>query len=73
MTELHHTLIIQGQKRIRNKEGQSVYEYTLTGDLINWKRIHFAKGDSEPASAWQVALLISRDLVGKMTPQWASF
>lgn len=35
MTELHHTLIIQGQKRITNKEGQSVYEYTLTGDLIN--------------------------------------
>lgn len=35
MTELHHILIIQGQKRITNKEGQSVYEYTLTGHLIN--------------------------------------
>lgn len=47
MTELHHTLIIQAQNRIRNKEGQNVYEYTLTGDLINWKRIHFSKGDSK--------------------------
>lgn len=73
MAELHHTLIIQGQKHTRNKEGQSVYEYTLTGDLINWKRIHFSKGDSKWASAWQVALLISSDLLGNMTPQWAAF
>lgn len=73
MTELHHILIIQGQKRITNKEGQSVYEYTLTGYLINWKRIHFTKGDSKWASAWQVALLISTDLLGHMTPRWAAF
>lgn len=63
MTDLLCTSIIHKQKRITSREQQSVYDCTLTSTLIKWKRIHFCESDCHLASAWQVALLISSDLL----------